>query len=130
MARTFRMARLFDVLDPVTGPSFAPDHPREHDAEEIERLLGFLYDGAPLIAAIGRAPDLVEPSRGERVPIATMTDGVWIWSGGHAYYLETYGIALDPEFHEHIRQQRYRAKQPDQRTLDEAMAYLEEQQAG
>lgn len=125
----FRVARLFDHVDPERGPIFAPDHPRVDDLAERSRLVTFLRGGTALLAVASRSEDRVDPTRGDRVPIVTKTDGQWIWSAGHAYYLQQYGLALEPEFNEHIRARGYIAESPNEQTLRAAAEFFRSYQA-
>lgn len=47
--------------------------------------------------------------------MSTRTDGRWVWSDGTEYYLETYGIAPEPDFYLTIREAGYTCPRvPDQ----------------
>jgi len=125
----FRIAKLFDVCDPVEGPRFSSDHPRRDDPEERQRILEFLNDGPVVIRAAGRTEDRYDPSKGAAVPIVTQTDGEWIWNAGHAYYLANYGLALEPDFHNHIRNKGHRVEEPSRERVVEALRFLQAEQA-
>ena len=63
------------------------------------------------------------------MPIVTQTDGEWIWNTGHAYYLANYGLALEPDFHNHIRNKGYRIEEPSRERVVEALRFIEAEQA-
>jgi hypothetical protein len=92
-----RIARLFDDVDPTRGPRMASDHPVLGPAEANE-FLRYLNQGAPALTTMARMYDVVDPSKGEVVPLSFSTDGDWVWSHGSAYYLKEYGLALEPAF--------------------------------
>uniref|UniRef100_A0AAU2JQU2 Uncharacterized protein n=1 Tax=Streptomyces sp. NBC_00049 TaxID=2903617 RepID=A0AAU2JQU2_9ACTN len=121
----FKRARLFDGVDPESGPYFEESRPRVVDQAERERLLEFLArGGTALERAAGLAPDQLDASKGKVVPIVTVTDGVWIWTLAQAYYLEQYGYGPDAEFYEHIKSQEYRANKPGEETKAAALEFL------
>lgn len=61
----------------------------------------------------GSDVDRVAPDNGKMVPLSTLTDGVWIWGDALRYYVETHGIAPEPEFLAHIVAHEYVAPTPD-----------------
>ncbi|WP_147376313.1 hypothetical protein [Micromonospora radicis] len=95
-----RIARVFDRVDPVTGPAFDPAHPHL-DAPEI---LAYLDAGAALLATTQRMVDVLDPTRGPVVPMSYRTDGQWIWTDTVSYYLREHRLAPDAELLEHIRE--------------------------
>lgn len=101
--REIAVARVFDAVDPVTGPSFAPDHPLITDPDERDRILGYLRQGTALLVTMGVLDDVVDPARGAVVPMNYRTDGTWIWTDTVTYYLQTHRLAPDPELLDHIR---------------------------
>lgn len=98
-----RIARAFDRVDPQTGPAFDSDHPCL-DADEQATILEYLNVGHPVLATGVRLSDLVDPSRGEVVPIDLRTDGRWIWADTTTYYLERHGLAPDPDLLGYLRE--------------------------
>jgi hypothetical protein len=92
-----RIARVFD-----DGGIFSPDRPRLA-GEEKERVAAWLEAGPAVLGTDGRLPDVVDPARGESVPMSYRTDGRWLWTESVAYYLTTYGIAPEPGLLAHIR---------------------------
>lgn len=103
-----RVARLFDAVDPASGPRFAADRARIDGEDERVRVAEFLAAGRVVLHATGREPDRVEPARGAAVPMSVRTDGAWVWSDAVAYYARTHGIAPEPDFYAHIQGHGYR----------------------
>ncbi|MEV0058178.1 hypothetical protein AB0H34_47820 [Saccharopolyspora shandongensis] len=97
------VARVFDAVDPISGPSFAPDHPRMDNEAERGQILDYLRAGAALMITTATLDDVVDPSRGAVVPMSLRTDGTWIWPDTIAYYLEHHHLAPDPDLLAHIR---------------------------
>ncbi|MCM4078058.1 hypothetical protein [Paractinoplanes hotanensis] len=91
-----RVARVFDG-----GGTFHPDHPRLAGAVQ-QRVSAYLEAGSAVLGTDGRLPDLVEPGRGEVVPMSYRTDGRWLWTDSVAYYLRTYGLAPEPDLVAHV----------------------------
>ncbi|GID28816.1 hypothetical protein [Paractinoplanes brasiliensis] len=94
--RPIRVARVFD-----SGGGFAAGHPRL-GAGERERVAGYLEAGAAVLGTEGRLPDVVEPGRGEVVPMSYRTDGQWLWTESVGYYLRAYGLAPEPDLLAHV----------------------------
>lgn len=102
-ATDFTMARVFDSVDPATGPRFAPDRPRLAGGGERERILAYLRAGTVVLATTGTMPDIVDPGRGATVPMSFRTDGTWIWTDTVTYYLAEHDVGPDPQLVAHIR---------------------------
>jgi hypothetical protein len=98
----FRLARIFDFADPVTGPGFAMGHRIITDQEERDRMIQFLTTGTVILHTTARMKDVLDPDGGEVVPTSFRTDGDWIWTDTATYYLEYYGLAPDAELITHI----------------------------
>ncbi|MFG1885212.1 hypothetical protein [Micromonospora sp. NPDC049102] len=101
-----RIARAFDVVDPVTGPGFAPEHERLDDTER-DAVLRYLEDAPLLLTSTERMIDVVDPERGNVVPLDHRTDGLWVWTDSVPYYLRHHELAPDPEFLAAIRAGNY-----------------------
>ncbi|MBU2670257.1 hypothetical protein KOI35_42825 [Actinoplanes bogorensis] len=102
------IARVFDGVDPVTGPWFAPDHPLLDDADR-ERVARYLEAGRPLLMTTQRMADVVDAGRGAVVPMSYRTDGRWVWTDTVSYYVRTHGLAPDAELLDHVRSRQFRA---------------------
>ncbi|GAA1416796.1 hypothetical protein GCM10009662_67910 [Catellatospora coxensis] len=100
------IARAFDVVDPVTGPGFDPGHERLAGTER-DAVLRYLEDAPVLLSSTERMADVVDPVRGEVVPLDQRTDGAWVWTDCARYYLARHGLAPDPEFLAAIRARDY-----------------------
>jgi hypothetical protein len=119
-----RIARLFDGRDAAGEWTFAPDHPRVADTEERASIARFLRGGKLIFHVPGSDLDRIEPVNGRVVPMSTRTDGVWIWGDALRYYVETHGIAPEPDFLAHIVAHEYVAPTPDEAACDAAFDQL------
>jgi hypothetical protein len=117
-------ARVFDRVDPATGPQFDAAHPRVDDPAERERVLVWLEAGAVLLATTERAGDVLDPRRGAVVPLSYRTDGTWVWTDTVGYYLEAHHVAPDAELYDHIRSRGYAQPSVDSVAEHRALAYL------
>lgn len=118
------IARAFDRVDPKTGPTLDPDHPRLEGAERAT-MTGYLEAGELVLATEVRLPDLVDPAQGEVVPISLRTDGRWIWAETTTYYLKRYGLAPDPDLLCHLRERDGQPPAVDSVDLHLAMVALQ-----
>jgi hypothetical protein len=98
-----RLARVFDAVDPHTGPMFDPDHPLIQDFDEAERLLDYLEAALPIMTTTSLMADILDPEHPEVVPLSFRTDGEWIWTDTVSYYLERHSLAPDPDLLSHLR---------------------------
>ncbi|CAO5147296.1 conserved hypothetical protein [Frankia sp. AiPs1] len=96
------VARVFDEVDPDSGPRFAADRPRLADPLACADLLARLNAGTPVLGTSARMTDILDPDRGEVVPMTFRTDGSWVWTDTCAYYLDQHGVLPDPELVEHL----------------------------
>jgi hypothetical protein len=119
-----RMAKLFDGKDASGEWTFAPDHPRVADPDERARIARFLRGGKVILRVPGSDVDRIEPGRGRVVPVSTFTDGSWIWGDALRYYVETHGIAPEPDFLAHIVAHEYVAPTPDEQACRAAFEQL------
>jgi hypothetical protein len=118
-----RRARLFDGSGP-DGPYFSPDHPTVADPELIQRMLAFLNGGSVVSRASGLVVDVVDPERGKAVPIAAVTDGQWIWTAAHVYYVRNHKLRLENDFMEHMAAMNYEAREASKAERSAALALL------
>lgn len=119
-----RIARLFDGKDAADNWTFAPDRPRITDPAELRNVARFLRSGTMIVRIAGLDTDRVDGTRGAAVPMSTMTDGAWIWGDALRYYLETYGIAPEPDFLAHMAAYEYVAARPDKAGRQAALDHL------
>ncbi|WP_054564280.1 hypothetical protein [Frankia sp. R43] len=124
-AGEIQVARVFDDVDPVGGsPVLAVDHPRIDDPRRREDLLTYLHAGRPVIGTTARLPDLLDPARGEVVPMTLRTDGQWIWTDTVSYYLEEHGLAPDPDLLRHIERSGLPPEPVDEVAQHRVLAHL------
>jgi hypothetical protein len=119
-----RVARLFDGVDPETGPYFGDERGRVGDDGERARIAGFLDGGAVVLFSTGREPDRLDPGRGPAVGMSVRTDGTWVWSDGVGYYVREHGVAPDADFYAHIRELGYRCPATDEATAQRVLETL------
>ena len=120
----FRLAAVFDFVDPVSGPGFTPGHPRIEDGAELAGLLAYLRGGAPVLMTSALMDDVLEPAGTGRVPMTFRTDGEWIWTDTVAYYLERYALAPEPGLLAHLRARGTAGPVPDAGTVRRAAAFV------
>lgn len=121
------VAKAFDLVDPRTGPAFDSDHLRL-DGDEQTTMVRYLEAGEPVLTTGIRLPDLVDPTRGEVVPINLRTDGRWIWAEATTYYLKQYGIAPDLDLLAYLR--AHGSKPPAVDSVDLHLATVALQNSG
>jgi hypothetical protein len=124
--REIRVARVFDEVDPETGPRFHGDHPRLADAGERKQIIDYLYGGTPVLTTAARMDDVVDPSQVGVVPMTFRTDGTWIWTDSVAYYLREHGLSPEPDLLAHIQQTQYRMPAVDGPAIHRALTVLME----
>jgi hypothetical protein len=122
--RDIAVARVFDTVDPHTGPGFAPDHPRLTDERERDRILHYLDSGTVLLATTSTLTDSLDPTRGAVVPMSFRTDGAWIWTDTIAYYLREHQLAPEPQLLRHIQEADGPPPDLDAVTVHRAMRVL------
>jgi hypothetical protein len=118
------VARVFDRVDPFTGPDFAADHELLSEGDEPRWVLDYLANGHVLLSAAARSTDVFDAGLGEVVPLSIRTDGAWIWTDTVTYYLEEYALSPDAGLLEHIRDQKYRVPAIDAVAVHRAFAKL------
>ena len=101
-----RLASIFDAVDPENRPAVLGDRPCLDEAE-TNLVASYLADGVPLHGCPGPVTDVLDPSRGEVVPVGLRGDGSWIWSEAAGYYLRVHGIPPEPALLATIRAARY-----------------------
>ncbi|MBW5483111.1 hypothetical protein [Streptomyces bambusae] len=103
----FRLAAVFDHVDPETGPGFAVDHPAVEDPELLGLLVERLNAGTPVLMTPMLMDDVLDPGRRSQVPMNFRTDGCWVWTDTVTYYLEQYALAPDPGLLAHLSSPHY-----------------------
>ncbi|MEV7187750.1 hypothetical protein [Kitasatospora sp. NPDC093102] len=120
----FAVARVFDHVDPVAGPGFAPDHPRIEDLDVLGTVADYLKSGTEVLITPMLMEDVVDPGRGGVVPMNFRTDGRWIWTDTVTYYLEHHGLAPDPGLLSHVLDGDGERPSPDESTLERAANFI------
>lgn len=78
--------------------------PHPDDWAEIKpRVLHYLESAQLVMAARGKGPDELDPSKDFAVPLTWKTDGTHTWPGAVSYYAEHHDQAPAPELIEHMR---------------------------
>ncbi|WP_285497432.1 TNT domain-containing protein [Actinomadura sp. NBRC 104425] len=113
------LARVFDEGgEHGKRPSVSRPPVPEH---EVERVVEYLRNGKVVMAARSFAPDQVDPSRGDKVPLIFHTDGTWVWAGAVYYYLKEHGIPPQPELVHHIRTRNFQPAEVGDTAMDAAI---------
>ncbi|MER7753272.1 hypothetical protein [Kitasatospora sp. NPDC097643] len=122
----FRLAAVFDVVDPVAGPGFAQDRAVVADEEERAALLAYLRAGAPVVMTPMLMDDVLDTGRRGVVPLNYRTDGAWIWTDTVTYYLAEHALAPEPGLLAHLRERGASGPgpAPDPATVERAAAFL------
>lgn len=119
-------ATAFDTLDPESGATFAPDHPRMTDPAEREAVLRYLDGGTVLMFTTALIEDVLDASRGAVVPLNFRTDGTWIWNDASTYYLREHHLQPDPRLVEHARGLGYQVPELDGVAVFRTLSKLQE----
>jgi hypothetical protein len=118
-----RMARLWS--DFVDGrPRLDPGLSRTDDPGEIARILGYLDGGEPVLRAPTLMDDYLDPERKSCVPVIFLTDGEWIWSAEHSYYLQHHGILPEESFYRSMEEHGFHVPPVSRADLDQARELL------
>lgn len=96
-------------------PFFKDDHPLIRNEDERAHAIEYLRSGTVVVAARGMLPDHVRGDDEPTVPIIFYTDGEWVWTEEHIYYLEQYGIVPSSAFMSQIAGRRSAATVDDQK---------------
>ena len=116
-----RIATVYDGMSESEGPYFSDTHAKIEDLDERARIVGFLRSGKMIMHTTFRDIDRIEPARGEVVSVSFRTDGQWVWSDAIAYYLDVHGLAPEAAFVQHMATAGYRAAEPDEAAIREAV---------
>jgi hypothetical protein len=118
-----RLARLYDEIDPETGPRFAADHPRLDDRHEVSRIIGYL-SAAEVVLAAGHAR-YSRPVGPLGAAVTTFrTDGAFVWADATVHYLDRFALSPDPDLLAHIRAADYVPPAVDGVAMHRATALL------
>jgi hypothetical protein len=118
-----RMARLWNQV--VDGrPRLDPDLTRTADQGLIARVMHYLNGGAPVLRAPTLMDDHLDATRKGRVPMVFLTDGEWIWSGEHRYYLQHYGILPEADFLRQMEDRDFEAPSATEAAQQRALELL------
>jgi hypothetical protein len=120
----FRLAVVFDTVDPLTGPAFVPDHPRIDDDDERRALAAYLDAGEPVLMTTSLTDDVVDRERTGAVPMSFRTDGTWIWTDTVTYYLREHRLAPEPGLLAHLRGAGTYDWVADVATLEAAVSFV------
>lgn len=90
-------------------------------AEETASVGAYLEAGAVVMHTTKRGIDILADDD-PVVPLTTRTDGEFVWTGPVTYYVQTYGIAPDPEFLAYVRSRDYQPRVPTREEIEAAAA--------
>ena len=124
--RSFRLARTFDGPGP-TGP--VVNRPPIVDAE-FDQLRHYLESAPVAVPGQGTDVDLLDPGAPAAVPLATHTDGRWLWPAAVGYYLREHRLPPDPQLLAHIRDRRFLLPEVDAGAVTAAAAFVAKLGAG
>lgn len=114
-----------DVFDGEPDPDGRPQDVVRIDEDDADRLLRYLMSGTPMLVADAQGEDVLDPSRGQTVPLHLRTDGAWVWSDATAYYVREHLVAPPAAFHAYLRTVPDTADRVDDVTLHQAVAWLQ-----
>ncbi|WP_309129954.1 hypothetical protein [Microbacterium sp.] len=117
------MVKQVSVFQPGPINTAAGERPllnEERLSEEERSLVGaYLEGGAVVMHTTARGMDILRDD--ERViPLTIRTDGEYVWTGPVTYYVQTYGVAPDPDFLAHVRARDYEIRVPDEAEIQAA----------
>lgn len=89
-----------------------PIHPRTAPADALTdderlRVAAFLEAATPVLLTTATDVDPLDPAAGAVVGLSVRSDGEWVWSDAHAYFVRAYGMAPQPDFLAYIRARGY-----------------------
>jgi hypothetical protein len=106
-----KVVPVFDGVDPETGPRFDAGHVRLAAAERTV-VAAYLYGAEVVMHTTATMIDVMNPDRGEVVPLSFRTDGEYIWPEAVAYYVDQHGLAPYGPLLEAIRSAGYQPSRP------------------
>ena len=90
-----------------TDPSIKDNIGYKYTDLEKETISKYLEKGIVLVACGGTVNDVISGNDIVAGCPDMLTDGTWIWPGDLVYYVEKYGLQLDPEFVLHMKNADY-----------------------
>ncbi|MFD1325950.1 hypothetical protein [Micromonospora sonneratiae] len=117
---------VFDLVDPVLGATFAPDHPLVTDPSIRAEMLDYLDNGHPLMFTTATIDDVVDVTRGSVVPLNFRTDGTWLWPEAVTYYLREHNLRPDDRLVEHMERAGYQISPLDGVAIFRTLTKLQE----
>jgi hypothetical protein len=114
-----------DVFDGEPDEDGLPQNLTRVSEEEADRLLTYLLSGTPMLVADTQGEDVLDPSRGQSVPLHLRTDGIWVWSDASAYYLREHLIGPPPAFYAYLQTVPETAERVSDVTLHQAVTWLQ-----
>lgn len=96
---------------------------------DVAQVVSHLKAGALVLSARGTVPDRYDPAA-PPIPIAYLTDGLWVWSWATACYVERYRTSLPTEFLSDVAMEAPIAGYPNEvseSALQEALAVVKSQ---
>jgi hypothetical protein len=99
--RPLRRAKVFDGRKDDGSPLVL--RPDLASLDEIMRVVGYLKAAPTILLGRGLDKDAWSPDDPPAVPRTFSTDGTWIWSGAVTFYLQKYGMPVEPDLLAHIR---------------------------
>lgn len=118
-----KMAKVFDGA--TEGIPFVADRPPLPPGSEREKVLAYLEKGMPIVRTVGFDVDLLDPERGQRVPMFLLTDGTWVWDASIAYYLKEHDLPPESAFLDYLRSRDFRYEAPTDERVDAALAAIQ-----
>jgi hypothetical protein len=118
----FTFADVFDGEPDVDG---LPQNLTRVSQDEADRLITYLLSGTPMLVADAQGEDVLDPGRGQSVPLHLRTDGVWIWSDASAYYLREHLIGPPTAFHAYLQTVDGVTERVSDVTLHQAVTWLQ-----
>lgn len=114
-----------DVFDGEPDANGLPQSITRVSEEEADKLITYLLSGTPMLVADVQGEDVLDPARGQRVPLHLRTDGVWIWSDASAYYVREHLVGPPAAFHTYLQTVVATAERVSDVTLHQAVAWLQ-----
>ena len=82
--------------------------PESYDTETLEKIEQYLSAGQIVFGWMGYS---VDPLTKQFIsPHCYLTDGKWVWPHYYYYYIEKYGVEVDPEFFRHMKSVSFKFK--------------------